>query len=99
MISGMLRLCVALGLICSAACVSYSPILYPSYDVLNPGEAVRLNPVGFISFDTDGDPDIQLNVPVQPGEEFTIVNEAYAQSYGELRAEILKLRKALEKQK
>ena len=60
---------------------------------------MKLNPIGFISFDTDGDPDIQLNVSVQPGEEFTIVNEAYAQSYGELRAEILKLRKALEKQK
>ena len=93
----MLRLCVALGLICSAACVSYSPILYPSYDVLNPGEAVRLNPIGFIHFDMDGDPYVDLNTPVQPGQNYVIVNEAYAQSYGELRAEILKLRKALEK--
>jgi len=26
-------------------CVGYSPSLYPSYDVLNPGPEVRLNPL------------------------------------------------------
>ena len=29
----------------------YNPALYPSYDVLNPGPEVRLNPLGF---DKDG---------------------------------------------
>ncbi len=35
--------------ICFSAehCASYNPALYPSYDVLNPGEQVRLNPLGF----------------------------------------------------
>ncbi len=33
------------------SCTGYDPALYPSYDVLNPGEAVRLNP---ISITADG---------------------------------------------
>jgi hypothetical protein len=33
------------------ACHSYNPALYPSYDVLNPGPEVRMNPLGF---DKDG---------------------------------------------
>jgi len=32
-------------------CHSYNPALYPSYDVLNPGPEVRMNPLGF---DKDG---------------------------------------------
>ena len=28
-------------------CSTYDPSLYPSYDVLNPGAEVRLNPLGF----------------------------------------------------
>lgn len=31
----------------SLGCSSYNPALYPSYDVLNPGEKVRLNPLAF----------------------------------------------------
>ena len=26
-------------------CTSYNPALYPSYDVLNPGDEVRVNPL------------------------------------------------------
>jgi len=33
------------------SCHSYDPALYPSYDVLNPGPEVRMNPLGF---DADG---------------------------------------------
>jgi hypothetical protein len=29
------------------ACSRYNPALYPSYDVLNPGPEVRLNPLAF----------------------------------------------------
>ncbi|GAG36389.1 unnamed protein product, partial [marine sediment metagenome] len=28
-------------------CTAYNPSMYPSYDVLNPGEDVRLNPIGW----------------------------------------------------
>jgi len=33
------------------SCHGYDPALYPSYDVLNPGAEVRMNP---LSFDADG---------------------------------------------
>ena len=33
------------------SCHSYDPALYASYDVLNPGPEVRMNPLGF---DKDG---------------------------------------------
>lgn len=42
----MLLLCVSFCLI-SSSCTAYNPALYPSYDVLNPGPEVRLNPLGF----------------------------------------------------
>lgn len=29
------------------SCGHYNPSLYPSYDVLNPGPEVKLNPLGF----------------------------------------------------
>lgn len=93
----MLRLCVALGLICSAACTAYNPAYFASYDVLRVSPAVEINPIGFISFDMDGDPYVDLNAPVQPGQNYVIVNEAFAQWVGELKQEIIDLRKALER--
>jgi hypothetical protein len=35
----------------TSGCHGYNPALYPSYDVLNPGPEVRMNPLGF---DKDG---------------------------------------------
>ena len=29
------------------SCTGYNPVFYPGYDVLNPSEAVRMNPLGF----------------------------------------------------
>jgi hypothetical protein len=46
---GLLLLICFLSL--SPACHSYNPALYPSYDVLNPGPEVTMNP---LSFDKDG---------------------------------------------
>jgi len=39
----VLLLFVSIFLSCS--CTTYEPSLYPSYDVLNPGPEVRLNPI------------------------------------------------------
>jgi hypothetical protein len=39
-------LCVSFFFL-SSSCHSYNPALYPSYDVLNPGPEVRLNPLAF----------------------------------------------------
>lgn len=41
-----LTLCASCFLI-STNCSKYNPSLYPSYDVLNPGEKVRENPLAF----------------------------------------------------
>lgn len=38
-------------LLALSGCTQYNPALYPSYDVLNPGPAVRLNP---LSVNPDG---------------------------------------------
>jgi len=38
---------IIIGVLALAGCTPYNPDLYPSYDVLNPGEDVRRNPLGF----------------------------------------------------
>lgn len=43
--TGILTLCALCFL--TEACSRYNPALYPSYDVLNPGPEVRLNPLAF----------------------------------------------------
>lgn len=44
--TAILTLCVSFFLICSG-CHGYDPTLYPGYDVLNPNEEVKKNPLGF----------------------------------------------------
>jgi hypothetical protein len=46
-----LLILVGVVLLSGACCSRYNPSLYPSYDVLNPGPEVRLNP---LSFTADG---------------------------------------------
>jgi len=82
---GMLTLCVTLGL--TSACTQYNPQFY-GYDVLVVSDAVKINPIGFIYFDMDGNPYVELNVPVTPGENFVIVNESFAQWVRELKQEL-----------
>ncbi len=63
-----------------AGCTSYNPSLYPSYDVLNPGDQVRVNPLSTF-------PD-----PVT-GKQLFVVDEAFMLWVQELKDEVLKLRK------
>lgn len=63
-----------------AGCTVYNPSLYPSYDVLNPSEKVRVNPLSTF-------PD-----PVT-GEQMFVVNSAFFLWVQELKEEVLKLRK------
>lgn len=44
---GMLALCAGFFLSEISCARPYNPVLYPSYDVLNPGPEVRKNPIGF----------------------------------------------------
>ena len=45
--AGMLLLCASFFLIESSCARPYNPVIYPSYDVLNPGPEVRMNPLAF----------------------------------------------------
>ena len=40
-----------------ASCVGYNPSMFPSYDILNPSEEVKKNP---LSFDADGNAIVNL---------------------------------------
>lgn len=71
---------VALALLVTPSCVGYDPSLYPSYDVLNPGQAVRVNPLS-----TYPDP--------ATGRQLFVVDAAFIAWVDELKAEIIKLRK------
>jgi len=47
LLSLILWAAIIIGVLALAGCTPYNPDLYPSYDVLNPGEDVRRNPLGF----------------------------------------------------
>ncbi len=75
-------------------CSSYNPSLYPSYDVLNPGEKVKENPVGWVYFSEgkwviDWEEDYVPN----PDQAYTITNKEMGIWIYELRMEIEKLRR------
>jgi len=93
--SGILLLFVTTFLILINSCTAYNPSFYPSYDVLNPGEAVRKNPQAWVDYDGEkftvtwdeaiGKPEI--------GKTYVIVDEAFIQWVRELKSEIQHLRK------
>lgn len=73
-----------------SSCTAYNPSMYPSYDVLNPGPEVRLNPIGFVT------PGTMIEVDgkkVEAAETYTVVNDAFMMWVFELKEEIKKLRK------
>jgi len=80
----------------SPACHSYNPALYPSYDVLNPGPEVRMNPLGFTVVDpTTGAVSIEwATLPDGTSKDrLAVVNEAFILWALELKEEVKKLRK------
>jgi len=79
-------------------CTAYNPSVFPTYDPLNPGKEVKVNPLGFVVFDATlehytivWDTDIIL----KSDEDYAIVNQAFMIHYRELWDEIIKLRKML----
>ena len=74
------------------SCAPYHPSLFPSYNVLNPGPEVRINPIGFISFNEAGEPDITFSADIIPGVNYAIINEAFSQWVRELKDEVERLR-------
>ena len=96
--AGLVVWAIVLGLVfLLASCSHYNPALYPSYDVLNPGAAVRLNPLGF----TDLDPATKALVitwdatlpPALKVPGLYVVNADFLAWVDELKQEVLKLRK------
>ena len=86
--SGIVLLCVLFGLVASS-CTAYNPSFYASYDVLNPGPAVRINPIGFTVpgqlIGVDG-----AEIPCD--QSYAIINGAFTIWVNELQEEIRKLR-------
>lgn len=84
----------------SPACHSYNPALYPSYDVLNPGPEVRMNPLGFTVVDSATSAVSIEWASTAEGidkENLAIVNMAFTLWVNELKAEVKKLREELRK--
>ena len=74
------------------SCTAYHPSFFPSYDILNPGIEVKVNPIAWIEDNkiiNDDGKEIIVNKGI-------IVNEAFILWTYELKEEILRLRKLLE---
>jgi len=79
-----------------ASCTNYNPSLFPSYDVLAPGDEVTINPLGFVVFDIELEHYVIIwdaDAILKSDEEYTIVNMAFLLHYRELWDEVIKLRK------
>jgi len=76
------------------SCSSYNPSLYPSYDVLNPGDGVKENPVGFV-FHEEGKWGVLWREGYTPDPErsYAIINEEMGIWIYELEEEIKRLRR------
>jgi len=91
LIPGILLICA----ICATCYTGYNPAFFPSYDVLKPGEAVEINPVGVASMEEGGwlvrlDPILELAPEV--GDAFFLVNADFLKHYRELKDEIKRMR-------
>ncbi len=72
----------------SHSCAPYDPTLSPSYDTLNPGPEVTINPIGWVEDGRIEDRD-HNEIYIAEG---TIVNEAFMLWVYELKEEIKRLR-------
>ena len=82
---------VICGLIQTNSCTSYNPALYPSYDVLYPGEAVQKNPRGYFTIKDGAMMDLEWTGEIEDGE-YIIIDENMSQWIGDLKQEIKRLR-------
>lgn len=77
------------------SCTAYNPSFYASYDVLNPNEAVRKNPHGWVDY--NGESFLvtwdEISGPPTVGKTYVIVDEHFLQWIKELKSEIQYLRK------
>lgn len=69
-------------------CTPYDPSLYPSYDILNPGPEVAINPIAYVSA---GKVEDSHHNEIYIMDAY-VVNEAFMMWVYELKAEVKKLR-------
>ena len=72
----------------SHSCTPYDPTLYPSYNILNPGPEVTINPIAWIKDGRIEDRD-HNEIYILDG---IVVNEAFMMWVYELKEEVEKLR-------
>jgi hypothetical protein len=83
-----------------SGCHSYNPALYPSYDVLQPGTDVKINPLGFTIIDASTG---AVTIKWEPAAEsiskdnLALVNQAFMLWVYELKEEVKKLREELKR--
>ena len=79
-------------LIQTTNCTAYNPALYPSYDVLNPSDIVKENPIAYVDVKDGEVVNVEwVNESTKDGE-YILVNDAFFQWAYELKQEIKKLR-------
>ena len=72
----------------SHSCTPYDPTLYPSYDVLNPGPEVTINPIAYVNA---GKVEDSNHNEIYILDAY-VVNETFMMWVYELKEEIKKLR-------
>ena len=88
----ILGLSVIVFLIQTNSCTSYNPALYPGYDVLNPSDVVKENPIAYIDVKDGEIVNIEwVNESVEDGK-YNLINDAFFQWTYDLKQEIKKLR-------
>jgi hypothetical protein len=83
-----------------STCPQYNPSLFPSYDVLNPGPEVRINPLGFTIVDpATGAVSIKWESTAEgiSKNNLAVINQAFILWVYELKQEVKKLKEELAK--
>ncbi len=75
------------------SCTKYNPSFYPSYDVLNPGEKVRRNPLTIVEMTDQGIVPKTSAAALEIGKRYFLVDEHFMQHYNELWREVERLRR------
>jgi len=96
---GLISLLFVISFSTPCRTIPYNPSLFPSYDVLNPGPAVRLNPLGISVPGANGAVEIAWDKTAEGQSRIGlfIVNKDFLMWVYELKAEVLELRKGLKK--
>lgn len=89
---GMLALFAICYLIQITNCTAYHPGNFPSYDVLNPSDIVKENPVAFIEVESGEIIRVDWTNEITKDGTYNLVNDEFLQWAYEMKLEIKRLR-------